>query len=51
MLTRYEQIQQNLILFEEEKKQRMKNPFYRIRFEFYNFKKWLKSTIKLQGRP
>ena len=42
----YEYIQQNLILFEEEKKQRMANPFYRIRFEFYKFKKWVKTWIQ-----
>ena len=51
MRDRYAQIQENLTLFEEEKKQRMKNSWYRLRVGIYKFNKWLKSTIKLQGRP
>ena len=43
MLTRYEQIQQNLILFEEEKKQRMSSFWYRLRFNIYKFKQWIKN--------
>jgi|LauGreDrversion4_2_1035121.scaffolds.fasta_scaffold22382_2 hypothetical protein len=46
MLKRYEQIQQNLILFEEEKKQRMANPLYRLRFEIYKFKTKVKKWIQ-----
>ena len=46
MLDRYAYIRENLILFEEEKKQRMANPFYRIQFNFYKFKKWVKTWIQ-----
>ena len=46
MLDRYAHIQENLILFEEEKKQRMSNPFYRIRFELYHLKKRVKKWIQ-----
>ena len=46
MLDRYAHIQENLALFEEEKKQRMSNPFYRIKFNFYKFKKWVKTWIQ-----
>jgi hypothetical protein len=51
MRDRYAHIQENLILFEEEKKQRMKNLWYRLRVDIYKFNKWLKSAIKLQGTP
>jgi hypothetical protein len=46
MLDRYSQIQENLILFEEEKKQRILNPWYRLRVNFYHFKKKVKSWIQ-----
>jgi hypothetical protein len=39
------QIAENLRLFEEEQKQRMANPIYRIRFEFYKFKRWVRTWM------
>jgi len=45
MLSRYAQIQQNLILFEKEKKQRLANPLYKLRLEIYKFKKKVKQWI------
>jgi len=36
------QIAENLRLSEEETKKRLADPVYRIRFEFYKFKKWIK---------
>ena len=39
------EIQKNLELFEEEKKERLKNPWYKLRFNIYKFNKWWRSKL------
>jgi hypothetical protein len=45
-MSKYAEIQKNLVLFEEEKAQRMSNPFYRLRLNIYKFKKRIVKWIQ-----